>query len=170
MNAPCDKPPWRASNPRDREWMIVWVLDQLDQDDAEQEYWDNKLAETRDLELLRKVPVRKVPRLERAKESARQGDLAPLRQLFPQIAEFIAVPKRPRGQRRSYPRDPIKAIKLYGQEPLVDDVKRVRALWKRYYKPSKRRSTDGATAEEIVARRYGCTEEKVADALKAHSR
>ena len=85
-----------------------------------------------------------------------------------QIAEFIHEPKRVQGQRRSYPRDPVKAFTRYGQEPLVEDVKRVRALWKQYYGLWKR-SQGQVSAEEIVAVRHDCSPEKVEQALKTAS-
>ena len=91
-------PPWKATCEREREWMIEWSIAEIlaldkerQHDDVPQSAWENIPPPSRDM------------CLRAAKERARRnGDLAPLRALYPEIAEFIHEPKRVRGQRRPY--------------------------------------------------------------------
>ena len=135
-------PPWTATCQRDRDWMVRWVIEQLDAEDAERERRDQEVSETRD-------PARVIARVRAdlklgiAKHAASLGNFEPLRKLFPEIAAYINAPKRRQGQHRSYPK--AAAFERYGQEDLVEDVARVRQLWRQHYDGKWKRS-HGQTA------------------------
>jgi hypothetical protein len=78
-----------------------------------------------------------------ALKAAKCGLIQPLRNLYPDIAEFINLPKRGRGKRFPPMPDsnPITTAAL--------DAKRIWELWKRFY-PGRRRRR-GKTAEWFAA-------------------
>ena len=83
----------RARLGMDNEWSIAEISRSImsANHDVPQSAWENIPPPSRDM------------CLRAAKERARRnGDLAPLRALYPEIAEFIHEPKRVRGQRRPY--------------------------------------------------------------------
>ena len=163
-------PPWKARCERDREWMIEWSIAEMlaldnerQHDDVPQSAWENIPAPSRDM------------RLRAAKERARRnGDLAPLHALYPEIAEFIHEPKRVRGQRRPYVK-PMKgniyswAAREEAEQMAVDIVRELREIiWPKYYNGRwKRRRDDGPSAEEIAGGFCGLTADEVRAAIKA---
>jgi hypothetical protein len=158
-------PPWIATCKREREAMIKWVLNRLDMQMAER-----TALEPSDDRHINLYTVHQSPRarLERAKRLARAGNVAPLQRLYPELAEFIHPPKRKRGQRRSY-RDETALFERDGLSAVVEDVKRIRALWRQHYGLWKRRR-DEVSAEKIAGLRHDMSEDEVRAAIKLLSR
>ena len=73
-----------------------------------------------------------------------QGNPAPMRELYPHLAEFIHPPPPQRGQHRR--------PEAQTKEFALDLVKRVKALWRTHYGRRKRGRDDGIKAHAIVAR------------------
>jgi hypothetical protein len=166
-SSPTALPPWQATSERERQQMVEWVIEQLNGQDAEYDMLQYALDEERDY--YAPLPVEEQCRLrfkEAIRRARRHDDVELLRRLYPEIAEFIHPPKRPRGRRRSYPKD---VWGRYAADGIVDDVKRVRELWRVNYGKWKRHGLR-PTAEQIVAVRRGWTEGKVLAAIKLVSR
>jgi hypothetical protein len=106
-----------------------------------------------------------------AKSSARCGDLEALRAFLvrltgdPEIADFIAEPRRPRGQRRPQKGDWTRWLDFKHEAVVI--VQRVRQIWREQYGKWKR--SDGL-AEEIAAELCGLTVAKIEEALKRRTR
>jgi hypothetical protein len=66
--------------------------------------------------------------LANAIDFAEHGDVEPLRKLYPDIAEFINLPKRARGKRFKNSSRYINPILGAAQ-----DARRIRMLWKKFY-------------------------------------
>jgi hypothetical protein len=160
-------PPWKATNERERNWMTAWVIDQLDMQDAEDTVRQEEVDATRDYYAPLPDEEQQRLRFEEAVRRARRGDTGMLRRAYPEIAEFIQPPKRPQGRRRSYPR---RDFARYWARMIANDVRRVRALWKKRYDGKWKRRNLRPTAEEIVAERHGLDEEQVIAAVKLLSR
>jgi hypothetical protein len=79
-------------------------------------------------------------------DMADYGDIKPLRKLYPDIAEFINLPKRLRG--KQFKKLRVNPILLAAQ-----DAQRVRALWKRFF-PGRRRGKHDKSAERFAAELY----------------
>jgi hypothetical protein len=141
-------PPWKASSPAEQRAMIDFVVAELLTEDEHAEAliarWDGTM------------PLESVFRseLNAAKQYARRGNLAPLREILsgidPELVEFIHEPPRVRGQRR--PRLPGREQRLVHDEDAgqARDIGRVRAIWQRQYGRWKRHAGDGPSAEDIV--------------------
>jgi hypothetical protein len=101
-----------------------------------------------------------------AKSCARCGNLEALRAFLvrltrdPEIVDFIAEPRRPRGQRRPKGGD-------WTKDEAVIIVQRVRQIWREQYGKWKR--SDGL-AEEIAAEICGLTVVEIEEALKRRTR
>lgn len=93
-------------------------------------------------------------------EQANRGNVEPLRKALPKYAKFIKPPKLGRGQR--FPK--IRDANLV--TAAVEDVKRIRALWKKHYKKQNRHAADGPSAEEIAADRWEVDIEALKERLK----
>ncbi len=78
-------------------------------------------------------------------EAAKYGIIGPLRKCYPDIAEYIHLPKRGRGQRFPNPMADCNPIDLAAL-----DAQRIRALWKKFY-PGRRRRRDDKSAEGFAA-------------------
>jgi hypothetical protein len=168
MRAPSPTlPPWQARSDHDRQWLLEWTIEQLDAQDAEDEVWQSELNERRDYYAPLPEEEQQRIQLDRAIRRARRGDVEALRELYPEIADFIHQPPRRRGQHRSpYRRN---QFGRYGAELIVDNVKRVHDLWRRHYDGRwKRRGRP--TAAEIVAARWHLDEKKVIAAVRLLSR
>ena len=86
-----------------------------------------------------------------------QRNIGPLKQAFPDLARFLKLPKRKRGERgpsRRY--DPVMGA--------AKDVRRIRALWQQHYRRKKR--TSAPYAEEIAADRWAVSVAAVASKIK----
>jgi hypothetical protein len=128
--------PWQPPARGRRQWrkdMTTWIGNELDWrnealvNDANA-YWHGRTDDDEQFAL----------------GAARVGNIEPLRQLHPNIAEFIHLPKK--GRRGKYPR------RRDGVMPQIDmaveDVKFVKMLWRELY--GRRRGGD-LSAEEVVA-------------------
>lgn len=147
-------PPWQARSPRERLLMIDWVHSKLEDEHIrimkeanargctpEELHWFFNLG----------------PEI----QSARNGDIEPLRKRLPHIAEFIHRPKRKRGQR--FPKRTVDFDKAKAAALLVPQI---RALWLQNYGKRNRPASRGPSAEEIAARYFGAEVEDVVRALK----
>lgn len=122
------KPPWWSRNKNDVEWMKAWVFERLKVRFAERL---NKLyAELKarggiefDPETHRGTIVHRT--LQDMKDAAEQGNMEPLREAYPELAEYLHPRKRKPGERR-FSRD----LEL---DDAVEDVHFIRQLWKREY-------------------------------------
>ena len=147
------------------EWSIAEIValdNQRQRDDVPQSVWKNIPPPSRDMRL-------------QSGEGTRppHGDLVPLRELYPEIAEFIHEPKRVRGQRRPYVK-PMKgdtyswAAREQAERMAVDIVRELREIiWPKYYGRWKRRRDDGPSAEEIAGVFCRLTADEVRAAIKA---
>ena len=156
-------PPWKASTERDRKALMNFTLAELLRYDALVEEEDFEKHDHYALNKLPSPPARDLPTA--AKAEARRGNLKPLRTLYPEIAEFIAEPKRKRGERR--PPDPF--ARITNTRWVADTVRRVRQIWSEHYGGWKRPSTDTLMIE-IVAKYLELSEAQVRRALKQASR
>lgn len=145
-------PPWKAGNAAECQAMIDAVIVELLLEDEHAEAliarWDGTM------------PPEAIFRskLSAAKQSARRGNLEPLRDFLsgidPELPEFINEPRRVQGQHR--PRLPSWAPMLVNveksrQSRQAHDIERVRAIWRRKYRCRwKRHASDGPSAAEIV--------------------
>jgi hypothetical protein len=143
-----------------KDWTIVQVL-LLDQEaDADRRY---DLLLTPESSARREYSV--------AKSSARRGNLEALRAFLvrltddPEIADFIAEPRRPRGQRRRKAGDWTR-WRAFRHDAVIT-VQRVRQIWREQYGNWKR--SDGL-AEEIAAEFFGLTVAEIQEALKRRTR
>jgi hypothetical protein len=115
-------PPWTGNDEAMRLWLEEWLCDMYEEEAVEE-----------------RTP------LARALWFAKHGNLGPLRELYPDHAEFINLPKRGRGQRfpnESAEYNPILRAAI--------DARRIRALWKKFY-PGRRRGRNEKSAEAFAA-------------------
>ncbi len=82
-----------------------------------------------------------------------QGNPAPMRELYPDLAEIIHPPPPQRGQHRR--------PETQQKEFALDLVKRVKGLWRTHYGRRKRGRDDGITANGIVASFMNIDEDQV---------
>jgi hypothetical protein len=91
--------------------------------------------------------------------SAEQGEVKYLKELYPQIADFIAPRRRKKGQTKPKPM-PSKP-KLFARLA-AEDVQRIRALWRANYGKWKRYAVQGEeSAEWFAAQRWSDDEVKL---------
>jgi hypothetical protein len=127
-------PRWESRDARDVRAMTEWVNDQLNLIDAD--------------EMRKSLKGENAPTnyIDWAIDQAdNHRNLQPLKQAFPSLARFLRLPKRGHGKRgpsRRY--DPAKGA--------AQDVRRIRALWRRHYNKKKR--ITGPSAEQIAAERW----------------
>jgi hypothetical protein len=165
FNDPVAAPPFYTRDKRARDLLKAWTIAQL---------WllDEEADAGRRYDLLLTPEGRARTQYAVAKSSARCGDLKPLRAFLvsllrdPEIAEFIAEPRRPRGRRR--PQKTVKPFILRASKySAVVTVKRVQQIWQRQYRKWKRRDR---LAMEIAAEYCGLSEDEVEEALKRRKR
>jgi len=141
-------PPWRSRNERERKWMVQWSLDRLEEPRKGQTINDD------DYPFAQVVKVSEKLAYHSAVLQAHQGDVQPLRRLigmvFPEICEFIQPLSRVQGQRLPY----ANRFRHFADAQIVEDVKRLREIWKTHFGMFKRRPDDGYSAEYIVALRW----------------
>jgi hypothetical protein len=146
-------PRWECHNARDARAMVAWVNAKLDQMDTISErfvrYGESVLESDEAYVLAQAI------------KQADNGDIEPLRRLYPHLAGFLRRPKRQRGKRfAKNNRSPVKEA--------VYDVKRIRDLWLVNYQ-KKKRSKDLVTAEQIAADRWHVDVAVVANRMKKSS-
>lgn len=133
-------PDWEPRNARGRREFERWVNEQLDQ--------------IHEAELLAaNAGASEITAEDLAVAAARDdGNLEPLRALHPDHADFINQKPPSRGRRRR------SFLSLLDREQrlvlAVEDVPRIRALWKRELGHRNRPAGDELGAEEIAARRW----------------
>jgi hypothetical protein len=125
-------PRFDTRNKRERDALAAWTMARLHQ-------FDEDAQEGRRYDLLGTPEWGARTEYAVAKSSARSGNLEALRAFFvsitgdPEIAEFIAEPRRPRGRRR--PQKTVKPFILRASKySAVVTVKRVQQIWKRQYR------------------------------------
>jgi hypothetical protein len=147
-------PPEKLKSEDDRQANIDSVSARIDEDD-----------ETRSEALLIDVPPehrekyfkwRRGGGLEHA--AAEDGVIEPMRALVrsvvPYADDLVQLPKLKPGQK--FRRVSLPEAERRGRiAAAARDVKRIRALWRRYYGRHNRHSEDGPSAEEIAAERHG---------------
>jgi hypothetical protein len=129
--------------------MIAWVNDELFQLDVEKMRKDlsgeNALAGDSYMDWLI--------------DQAEHGDIEPLRRHFPRLAPYLHLPKRKRGQR--FLRDQSNPVR-----GAVNDVTRIRAIWKKHFGRKTRPKTDLVSAEQIAADRWEVDVDTVINRMK----
>jgi hypothetical protein len=141
---PDPPPPWE---PRYAADIKAWTVEHLKRRVAEQlnEYWAIFAASEQcewDHENECFMFVR--PSLEDDKYVADvEGDLEPLRQRYPEIAEYIHSRKRGHGKRRHYPNWRVKSA--------IKEAKFIRHLWFQTYGFQRQRRDDGMPRAEQIA-------------------
>ena len=142
------RPRWESRHQRDLAAMTWWVNDELNKMDT-QELRTNLAGEN---------AVDPSKYLGWAIAQADQDrNIEPLRRALPHLARFLQLPKRKRGQR--LPRRGFNPVK-----GAVDDIKRIRNLWKKHY--GKIKCTTEPFAESIAADRWKVDVETVFHAMK----
>lgn len=157
-------------------WMTEWVCSRLDD-------WfvgacdgpiDGELSEVFRQAHEQSPIVRALSRNEAAAvEAAEQGNIEPLRLMFPRHAKFINFPKnknvkKGEGMKKRQPApfkgdivDPF-ADPRFRRAAARDDAARIRAMWKKYYDKVQRPTHLGlVTAEKIAADRWGIGEDEI---------
>ena len=98
-------------------------------------------------------------------KQAERGNIGPLHRRYPHLKKFLFPPKLKKGQR--FPPSPFVA---YGtsmaERQAIDDVWRIRQIWKCYFKKKNRPRGDECTAEGIAAKRNGISVEVLLNAIK----
>lgn len=106
--------------------------------------------------------------------AAERGDIRPLRRRYPQVARFLHLPKRKRGQ-RYLEADKTKKWNKVLNDPhdarlalAVMDVRHIRTIWQKHFQGKKNRSAHAGekSAEWFAAERWGLTEDEIAAAMK----
>jgi len=154
-------PPWHPTNEAEKDWLRRWTNEQFADLDAA---WEAYARTTK--ELVAWCPSIEADTrdelIEEAKAQARLGDLEPLRRLYPEILEFLCVPKLKPGQHRPVNNND----EYYRLRAAIDDVHIVRNIWAKNYNGRwKRPDNDPVTAESIAAGRHGLAAAKVKDAM-----
>lgn len=147
------KPPFHARNKTERAEMKHYVLARLYEndwlvDDANR-HWEPVPIDTYAL----------------AKAAARRGNLQPLAKILitvmndPGITDFLAVPRRERGRR-------VNPFKQYGDEGVVETVRRIRQIRREDFGLVKRDRQYDLSAEAIAGEVYGLDERVVKQLMK----
>jgi hypothetical protein len=91
---------------------------------------------------------------------ARKGNLQPLRDKYPHLAEFLQPPKIGRGKYRRV-RKPDQPSKLE-LDAAVYDYHRINELFRKLLGVERRRKEDGPSSIELAAARWGIDPERLA--------
>jgi hypothetical protein len=132
------QPAWTGDDEAMYRWCFAMLEKELEEKDVHDEEW-----------------IRENNAYVRACVAFQQGNPAPMRELYPHLAEFIHPPPPQRGQHRR-PETQTKEFAL-------DLVKRVNALWRKHYGRGQRRQSDGIGAIAIVSRYLDLDETKVGE-------
>jgi hypothetical protein len=149
-------PPWEAKTAAARAAMERWANAQLDIELETEIKATNQDCESREAFL--RWLTETGPQI----DAAERGNIQPLREKYAHIAKFIHLPPLGRGKKRKKP------FKFEPLEAAVQDVTRIRGLWRKHYGRVKRGERNPPTAEAISARRWGVDEEAVISRLKNH--
>jgi hypothetical protein len=99
-------------------------------------------------------------KLELARQQAEQGNLEPLRKLYPRDARFINLPRLKKPGEHFKKKPPDHLAPHCRLEEALFELPRVRAFWKKHYGKTNRPKGQ-LTAEEIVAERWDLDVEEV---------
>ena len=149
-------PPWHARNKRERNMMIDWVNYQLNQLPDGLENWKPNPPD------VAKRQLDWILNLGPEIEFAEHGDIEPLRRKLPHLAKFLCLPKMD-GKGRRFQKNPRKFKK---KKAAAVTVRKIMALWKEHYGRKNRSPSDGPSAAEIAAERWGVDVEAVLRELK----
>lgn len=181
-----DKPPWIARNERERQDMIGWMNEKLDQGCG----WPGLSPE----HAARLSPDGFADGLERYHQwrreggpeldAAQRGDIGParetVRKTYPLLADLLQPPKLKRGEKYLpytigegvIHRPDVRFGELLREvehrkliAAAVADVKRIKRIWQDRYGRTYRRQ-DQVSAIEIAAERHGVTVDEAAERLK----
>jgi hypothetical protein len=184
MRNPKKLPPWESNHHNenlkklDQRWLVEWTLRKLDELDLET-YRLNS-AKPKPFAFNKTLSGRRsaIPHQAEIEASARR-DIKLLRRMFPFHAECINPPKSPRGRSRHVTMKPEKTFSHAHWAAM--DVKRIRALWVKYYGKKNRERPDPTadpprvgqlpTAVEIARERWaepwgGPKDEQIGNALR----
>jgi hypothetical protein len=137
-----DKPRWTARDEKDREKMVRWVHEKLDQ----------KLRDNLNTDLPERCReyedflAKDGPQL----AAAAHGDLEPLRRKYPHLARFINLPRGKRGPTWRGKRSRYFLRQRSSKELQANLVRLIREIWVEYYGRKNRKAEDGPSAEEIA--------------------
>jgi hypothetical protein len=138
--------------------MTDWVNDWLDG-------MDDDIGNNSDRDFSLLSPSRPPLTLAAAKQQADRGNIRPLCRLYPELKKYLGPPKLKRGQRR--PENPFtKWGNSVAVRNAIDDVWRIRLLWKWEFGKRNRPRGDRVTAEGIAAARHGVAVDDIARARK----
>jgi hypothetical protein len=157
------KPPFHASNEAERQEMKNYILCRMYTDDGFEEHCDWSAPLPNDAAFAHAYLG--------AKTAARNGNLKPLAKLLskvmgdPEIVAFLTVPPRPRGRRPSR----AEIFRAYGNEGVIDTVRRIRQIWREDFGQVKRDRQYDDSAEKIAAEICGLDEQVVRQIMKKAS-
>jgi hypothetical protein len=146
-----DLPPWHARNEREKQQMKDWLfreLNQMQTEEIELAAQKTKISISVQLAIVRAYG-----------KGAADAKMKPLRDLYPHLAPFLHPPKGTRGK-YFRPRDKAKGK----AERAAQDVRRIRAIWKKHY-GRQNRGRDDISAVEIAAEFWEISPDEVAVAL-----
>lgn len=150
----------------DEGWWLKWVNEQLDILEYAAETEGGSPLSSANLKLLAALPravFDEIGAVSREKARWRlYGDVEPLRKRFPEIAEVILPPPDWRQQRRLQAR----ADKHMLLKAAIEDVGRIRELWRDHYEGRWKRGRTGPTAVRLAALRNGVDEDELEEAIK----
>jgi hypothetical protein len=138
-------PPWPTRSKRERQQILKWSSDQIDERLSKRE--QNANANHAAYFYWLKSD-------KRAKEAARAGDYAPLRKRYPDLAEFLNPPKRKRRQKKSRPPSPRVDLVTATLQliPIVQDI------WKDHFDKRNKFCGYGPSALQIAAEYEGVSD------------
>lgn len=140
--------PWAASNQRDQQRMVEWVLDQLDQLDLETYRLNN--AKPKPFAFKALSGRRSATPHQAEIAASERCDIKLLRRMFPLHARCINMPKSTMGRGHHLTKKP----KKYSHATWAAlDVRRIRQLWQESY-GKKNRKDLRPTAVEIAMERW----------------
>ena len=160
------KPRWEST---DENLWLAWVNEQFDALDAQAEVTANERALYASFRFLASLPptaqreaFRKMGIPAARARWYYDGEVAPLRKLFPEVAETFVPP--PRWQQRHRQRD--HAIKRQLLRLAVRDVYRIRKLWHGEYGMWKRPIKLKPSAAKLAALRNDFSEHELRGAMR----
>lgn len=149
---PDARPPWTGDDEAMTRWLMHRLNERLREDQVGFKAWqmspEGQTAEAEQMARDNSVGP--------AILAAENGDIEPLRKMFPLLAPYLYPPKRKRGGQSSAPLAGLQTKLVYA----VVQVPRIRALWRQHYDKKNRRK-DETSAEWFAARLWGVTEDEV---------
>jgi hypothetical protein len=173
-------PSWQPVNEAGRQYLRDWTNRQLDAEPSLFAQWAEQWVQPQPQLPGDGVPPSGVPPSidlvsteaasaffhELALVEAEWGNVEPLRLLHPEIAELIQPPRRARGRPHRWDVDLVRLMERLRLREAIDDVYRIRGIWKRRLGKWKRADSDAVTAVAIAADRHGLNQKDVHEAFK----